>query len=386
MAEKVIQIHRGQDFYVPHFQIKVGKRPLSREVVHDILSVTYSDSLDQVDRFEFTVNNWDEENPTFEKVRKRTFKYSDEDTFMPGQEVELWMGYYGQDRLRLMIVGRITALRPTFPASGASTLGVSGLNTLHELRTNQRSGSYKKMTDSQIAGQIANRLGLDFEAGKSAADEPQHEFVFQDNQYDIIFLVERARRLGYELFVQESGENGRSKKSTLYFGPSEGIKREVYELAYGATLLQFTPNLNTANQTSGVTVRSWDRRNKEKIEYTARRSGIQTKGVGTRGGQGALDRSFSERHETITDRPVESQDEAQAYATRTMENISKEMLKGSGSTIGLPDLRAGSVVQLTGLGERFSGRYFVTSTTHTIDDSGYTTQFECRREELSRRA
>jgi phage protein D len=239
------------------------------------------------------------------------------------------------------------------------------------------------MTDSQIAGQIANRLGLQFEAGKAAADEPQHEFVFQDNQYDIIFLMERARRLGYELFVKESGENGRSQKSTLYFGPSDSVKPEIYELAYGATLIQFTPNLNTANQTSGVTVRSWDRRNKEEIEYTAGRSEIRTRGVGAQGGQGALERSFSERHETITDRPVESQDEARAYATRTMENIAKEMLKGSGSTIGLPDLRAGSVVQLTGLGARFSGRYFVTSTTHTINDSGYTTQFECRREELS---
>jgi phage protein D len=50
--------------------------------------------------------------------------------------------------------------------------------------------------------------------------------------------------------------------------------------------------------------------------------------------------------------------------------------------VGLPDLRAGSVVYIDGLGERFSGRYFVTSTTHAISDSGYTTQFECRREEV----
>ena len=39
-------------------------------------------------------------------------------------------------------------------------------------------------------------------------------------------------------------------------------------------------------------------------------------------------------------------------------------------------------MNIDGVGTRFSGRYFVTSTTHTIGDSGYTTQFECRREEL----
>ena len=36
---------------------------------------------------------------------------------------------------------------------------------------------------------------------------------------------------------------------------------------------------------------------------------------------------------------------------------------------------------LDGLGSRFNGRYFVMGTTHTIGDGGYTTQFECRREE-----
>jgi len=72
--------------------------------------------------------------------------------------------------------------------------------------------------------------------------------------------------------------------------------------------------------------------------------------------------------------------------------MAKEMVKASGSTVGLPNLRAGSVLEIRGVGEkspsrpprgRFGGRYFVTQTTHTIADGGYTTQFECRREELS---
>ena len=46
------------------------------------------------------------------------------------------------------------------------------------------------------------------------------------------------------------------------------------------------------------------------------------------------------------------------------------------------DLRAGSVLELEGLGQRYSGRYFVTATTHSIGDDGYTTQFNCRREEV----
>ena len=63
------------------------------------------------------------------------------------------------------------------------------------------------------------------------------------------------------------------------------------------------------------------------------------------------------------------------------ENIRKLIITGRGSTVGVPDLRAGSVIVIEGVGKRFSGKYFVTSTTHKIDDSGYTTGFTGRREQ-----
>ena len=62
----------------------------------------------------------------------------------------------------------------------------------------------------------------------------------------------------------------------------------------------------------------------------------------------------------------------------------KEMVKASVTCVGLPDLRAGQRVQIEGLGVRFSGTYFVTETTHTIGDSGYTTKFNARREDKGR--
>jgi phage protein D len=104
--------------------------------------------------------------------------------------------------------------------------------------------------------------------------------------------------------------------------------------------------------------------------------------VGSRGGESTIEQSFNQRKEIVVDRPIHSKKEAETLALETLERISKDMVKGTGSTVGLPDLRAGSVVMMGGLGTRFSGRYFVTSTTHAISDSGYTTQFECRREEL----
>src|SRR5205807_4304002 len=135
---------------------------------------------------------------------------SDGDLFDPGKELELWMGYYGQESMRLMVRGQITALHPNFPSGGGSSLAVSGLNVLHKLRTKQESQIYEKMTDSEVAQQIASRLGIKIETNP-APDEERYDYLFQDNQYDIIFLMERARRVGYELFVKEDGRSGQSQ-------------------------------------------------------------------------------------------------------------------------------------------------------------------------------
>ena len=68
-------------------------------------------------------------------------------------------------------------------------------------------------------------------------------------------------------------------------------------------------------------------------------------------------------------------------AKNLLLNHLKEMIKASGGTVGLPDLRAGRTVQIGGLGKRFNGTYFITDTTHTIGTDGYRTTFNARRED-----
>ena len=375
MTEQAIPIYKGQDFYVPGFEVKVGEEKLSRAVIRDITQVTYKDDVKQIDSFEITINNWD--------AKTRDFKYSDQRLFDPGKKVELWMGYFGGDQLRLMLTGEITSLRPSFPSGGQPTLAISGLNLMHRLRKKQESHSYQRMTDNQIAKQIEGRLGVPIVTVEDAdGQKEEYRYLFQDNQYDILFLMQRARAVGYDLMVLEEGTGRQARPSKLYFGPSENIQRVTYELKYGLSLIEFQPTLTTANQVSKVTVRGWDNVRKEPIEVTVERGRLRTKGVGPEGGQREIEQSFAEREEIIVNRPINSRQEAETLARRTLENIAKDMVKGSGSVVGLPDLRAGCVVHISGLGKRFSGRYFVTATTHTIGDGGYTTRFECRREEI----
>lgn len=371
---KLTKPFRNRDLYVPQFVVKLENRELDSDVVNDIIQVTYRDNIEQIDGFDLAINNWDAD--------KRQLKYTDSSLFDPGKRLTLQMGYRGQGKMRTMISGTIKSLRMTYPASGGPQLSVSGVNVLDEFRGEQESHVYgkegkakKPQTDSDIAKEIAGRLNVKLRTNP-AKNEEAHDYMLQDNQLDIVFLLERARTLGYELTVEES-EGG---KPQLYFGPSGKSSNNSYDLKYGLTLTQFTTTLNTSNQVNEVIVRAADPKNKKAIEEKAQRSELKVEALQNAARMSGLKRVFKSRSEVTADVPVHTPKEAKTLALRKLERIAKELIKGSGATVGLPDLLAGRFVGIHGIGEHFSGRYFVTGSTHTISNGGYTTQFECRRE------
>ena len=56
-----------------------------------------------------------------------------------------------------------------------------------------------------------------------------------------------------------------------------------------------------------------------------------------------------------------------------------KFITGTASTIGVPELRAGCLVELQGLGPRFSGIYLIDEATHSIGDGGYQTELSLNR-------
>ena len=389
-AVPIYQLEEGvETFYVPRFEIKISGRDLPRDVVHDVMQVVYRDSIQEIDSFDLQINNWDADTQAFKYVgvpgelepESSSSPYAG--IFDPGESLEVYMGY--GNNLRLMMEGQITTLEPNFPSAGPPTLSVRGLNVLHSFRQKQHTWAWESVRDSDVAQELGQRPvteerpGLDIEVrvdDQAAGQEPEETFLFMNNQYDIVFLMERARRRGYSLYLDEERSDGQVERF-LYFGPSHHIRDLTYELVWGQSLVQFRPTLTTANQVSQVTVRGWNRRSRQAIEGTASWSDSD---IEINQDQTAVARAIQGRHEVITDRPVHTVQEANALARDILLEQLKEMVKGSGSTVGLPDLRAGRKVHVKQLGPRFSGEYFVTATTHTIGSGGYQTTFEARRE------
>lgn len=358
------------DYYAPNFKVEVEGAELNPTEKGDVLEVKVSMDLENMTSFDLTINNWDD--------KHFGFKYSDKDVFDIGNRVNIRMGY--ADGLRFMANGIISTLSPKFPESGPPTLGVTGVDAMLKLKRKPVGSDVKQFvdrTDWQIAQEIAARNNIDVKVTESG---PRQPLVIQKNQEDALFLVERAKRIDFDCFVRVEPDTGRD---TLYFiSPSDarasGMIR-VFTLEWGKGLINFNPQIKLGKQVGKVTVRGWNPRTKEKITYTATADDLPgaADNKGESGPEAAGDR-LPKKEDVVVDQPVSTLDEARHLAISLLRERSYDFLTGSGQMIGNPDIRPGDNLDLTGLGRRFSGTYYLTKVEHSLGSSGYLTNFEGR--------
>ncbi|MFF5289007.1 phage late control D family protein [Paractinoplanes globisporus] len=384
-----------QPFYVPAFEVKVAGAPMPRSVVRDVIEVTYDDSVDKVDGFTLQVNNWD--------ATKRNAPYfgpsaTHPEVFEPGAEVQLLMGYRGAaDDLRTMVTGQLTSVDVELTETAAPRITVRGLNQLDRFRRKQYTWAWPEsgtgtIRDSDLAVALAGppdegsgRPGLGphvrVRTDRAAAlKETGHDYVFMNNMYPVVFLMERARRLGYTLVYE--GLDTVTGDHQLYFGPSDRLRDQVYLLEWGMSLVSLKAAFSMGRQVKKVTVLGWDRKAKKSISESA------TLDADCADLNPDLHRfaAVADREEVVAGEPIYTTGEAKQRAVNVLRDLNRQMVTVTGVTVGLPDLRAGRVVYLSKVDPRIDGRYFVTTTTHVLNDMGYRTTFTARREDDGRGA
>lgn len=358
------------EYLAPEYVITIEGRELDPVIQGDIRELRVTTTLNNISGFEFLLDNWNESG--FE------LKHSDDEAFAVGNRVHLSLGY--TDRVVSLMKGRICSLTAYFPEDGDPMMRVSGLDDLWLLRDRKPvAGDLKQFTemaDHEVVRIVAarnhiNHTDLDQEGVK-------HPVVFQKNQEDAVFLMERAWRRDRDFYIRNDPDTG---ESTLCFKkPNDGreagsIRSFVFN--WGRDLLEFKTSLTAARQVGKLTVRGWDPQKKEVVKYTATASDLPS-GSG-QCGPSIVEDALSGKEEIKIDCPVVSQEEAKDLAVALLCRRSYEFITAAGRAIGLPDLRAGDNVEINGVGVRFGGIYYLDKVDHNIGDNGYFTLFEGRR-------
>lgn len=330
------------------WQIKVNGSPLPPEIMDKLISAEVDSSLEVPDMAVLRFHD-----DQLELVEGTKFDL--------GNGLEITPVNGGRPVSPALFKGEITAIEPDFEEHTTATLTIRAYDKRHRLNRDTRTRSFVQVTDSDIVTQIAQGAGL----AANAESTPQvRESVFQQNQTDLEFLSELAKRNGYEIDIDDT---------TLKFCKPQ--TSSVATLEWGSTLISFQPRLSLAGQVNEVTVRGWDNERAMAIVGAASSSESAPQiGYGKWGGQAAkaaiADAKFYEVRQI-----VHTQAEAAAIAQRILDDINADFIEADGIADAVDAVRAGKIITIRQIGRKFSGDYHVTSATHVLESSQYRVYF-----------
>ncbi len=330
------------------FYVKIDGQNASEEFMHDLVEIRVESSLHLPDIATLMIHD-------------AKLHWIDQSSLAPGKTIEI-SAKAGQGD-RPLFDGEIVELEPEFGPSIPNVV-VRAFDRLHRLSHGRCVRSYLNVTDEDLVRKVAQEVGLQV---KMEPTSEVHPYVLQNNQTNLEFLRGRAAMLGYALFVT---------KKTLYCEPPRAAGQPP-KLEWGATLSTFQPRMTTVEQVDDVIVRGWDPVAKQEIVGRAQRgNGVPRIGEKKSGGEVAHGAYNLPAQHLVTDQPIRNQATADRLAQAVADRTAGRFVEAEGSCGGNPAIIAGTSIEISAVGDRFSGTYLVTSAVHLFSAAtGYSTQF-----------
>jgi phage protein D/FlaG/FlaF family flagellin (archaellin) len=358
---------------IPRIQLSSGGgsqwQPASPELMKDLLQIIVEESLHAPAMFTLVIHN--SYLPTSPRPEYQPWRH--EKLFEIGNKVKI--GFvastthdpnFDDELEEYLIEGEITGIEVSFNEKSEAPIIVRGYDISHRLHRGRHNYSYLNMSDTEIVKDIAKRTGITMNRSDNSGQN--HKYVFQENQTHMEFLRERAARIGYELYVQDNKLN--------FCKPAS---QSSLQLKWLDDINSFKTRITSAEQVSSVEVRSWDYTQKKAISEIATSEKVVTK-TGSELGSAAINK-FNLKEPTkitVVDQPVSTPQEAKAMAQALCDELGGEFIYADAKSEGNPKIRPGRVVTINGLGDRYSGQYYVTETRHIYSRRVYHTDFSVR--------
>lgn len=322
------------------------------------------------------------------------------DALMEGCMAEIDLGYAEPDQHALVLRALITKIELSYPENGVPQLKIKGEDKSIEMGLAEKKKNWSKTTVNAVVKKIGQPYRFaDVVAGLSP--DPKVRRENQDAKTDLAFLQDLANRYQAKCFV-ELDEND---KEVLYFIPDRRIlhlKRADklvlrYRQGAGSNLLSFSPSFDAGfidrvkevhdideggQQVNTpppppVEVFIWDlapdvssrasRADMDRIEALYE--------VGVRAREKLQQELAKPKPKigAVAGNQQQLDDKAGALESRRLG------MSATGTTVGSIWVRAKCNVTIAGVHERFAGDWYLTSVTHTLDTSGYKTDFKAVR-------
>lgn len=284
-----------------------------------------------------------------------------------GKELKVSLGRTGSQKI--VFEGVISALEAEFAPPKNASVSVYGEDVLMRLRMVRRMRTYQRMSDADLAREVARAHGLQADVD---APGPTYDVVQQANQSDLAFLRERARLVQAELWCIDR---------TLHFKTRPKRTGTALTLVQGADLMAVRLTADLAHQRSQVVVAGWDVSAAQKIDERAGSEVMDAEISSGRTGPRIVERALGACASVRVREVALTSEEASAWAKAEMLRRGRSFVSVTGTTKGSAEMVVGSRLTLEQVGRPFDGEgYYVTRLRHTFDlVKGFRTRFDAER-------
>lgn len=192
--------------------------------------------------------------------------------------------------------------------------------------------------------------------------------IEQHNESDYQFVIRMAKNIGCEFYIV-AGE--------VVFQPLEKKQKQTaIQYHINSYLENFTIHSSLKGFVNHIMVRSNNEQIPDKPFSAKISSYTKTAESGTITAS-SISPLLTERvSKVITDTTISSETEAKQKAKAYSNQIVKSAVTGSITTVGIPQLKAGTFCSLKGFGKPFDKKYYISKVIHTIKDGNFKTVCE----------
>jgi len=289
-----------------------------------------------------------------------SFPVSDSDLFKPGAEIVIEAGY--DERTEVIFKGLVIRHGLKISGDNYARLVIECRDKAVAMTIGRKNANYVDQTDSDIfAKLLGNYGGVTSDVSATAI---QHKELVQHYCTDWDFLVSRAEVNGMLVIVDQN-------KVTVQ--PPQTSGDASLKVTYGVELMEFHADIDSRSQLKSVTSATWDPAAQAIVEKTAAPKQLNRQGDLSSSVLAQVGSPNSFRLQTPS--PME-QTALQAWADSQQIKAGLARIRGRMKFQGDVKAKAGQLIELVGVGNRFSGVVFVSAVTHELVDGDWTTEAE----------
>lgn len=292
------------------------------------------------------------------KVESSDFPISDSTDLIPGNEIEITAGY-GSDAEQSIFKGFIVKQGIRIEDGEAFSLVITCKHKAITMCYNKTEAQFSNKTDSDVISSIAENYGLDATIDNTTA---LSEVMFQKLATDWDFILSRADFNGF--VIASDGD-----KITIGKPKIDGTA--VLRVAFGESILSFDAELSAEKQPTSLQVSGWDIKKQTLLNLKATEPTLNAQGnLAAK----ALSSKLSQKDLKLTSNTPLTKDDLTAWANASLLKMRLSALKGKVSFIGNSAVKTNTIIELTGVGERFNGDAYVSMVNHVLENGTWITK------------